>query len=312
MSLPQHAPFQVAHVRALDSHRTDLDFYLPVHGGVTSIEASTMCGPTCKKKMLRLRDALTLFADKRLLSAYDNELKSAHPVLTSMKVIRHGEPLANIPEGELKVIIDGKTFIKTKDYNTTELIQVDDRVLNLGKEFQIIKAEHNWVTEYNYQDSSEDNRVYVTHMLEGNDQMSIDMPDGGWRNLGDLANLLFSEKELNNGDFAKRWLREYGYLEVQSPFYMGSAVFGGLASAGEIANCEYNGPYLGIKIPDRVRGISGVLIYADSDGAANTAKVDIKTQLAVSARAVIYDMEQAGLDEKLLAPLRALVDYVEK
>ena len=323
MGLPQHAAFKVAHI--WKSNRPDFATYTPFYdmGGLNSIEASQIYGPTCDKKMLRFRDALVLYADKRLYSTYKKELDSARPVLTSMKVIFHEQPLADIPEGELKEIIDGKTFFKVKDgqFPTyTELIQVEDRIINLNKERQLIKAEQNWKTVTDYRKfNAKYNHTYITYMLEGNDQTSIDMlSNGDLKNFGEIVNLLFSEKELGDGNLVKRWLREYGYLKMEFPYRDSSIIkkygpYGGLALVGEFfKHYCIEGPG-NAEVPDRLAGISGLLVHANSgEETAGAPKIDEKIQIVADTRAVIYEMEQAGLDEKLLAPLRALVDWAEK
>lgn len=268
--------------------------------------------------MLRFRDALILYADKRLYSAFKEKLDTARPVLTSMKVICHEKPLADIPEGELKVIIDGKTFFKVKDGIYSELIQVDDRILNLNKEGQLIKAEQNWKTEFDRSRYDCDNRPYITYMLDGNDQTSIDMPpNGSLKNFGEIANLLFNEKELNDGNLVQRWIREYGYLKMEFPYCDSSryVIDGGLASVGEFfKHYCIEGPG-NADVPDRLADVwgRGVLIYAEPDGVkADASKIDAKIQIVANAGAAIYEMKQKGADEKLLAPLHALVDWAEK
>ena len=135
-SLPQHAQFKV--VKKYDT------------GGIISPEASVRYGPTTKNPMLIFRDNCVLFADDRLYNKYSDRIESARPVNTRMKEITLKMPLADIPEGELKVITDGKTFIKVQDEGITELIQVKNELLtpeNLSKPSQIIKAENGWKTD---------------------------------------------------------------------------------------------------------------------------------------------------------------------
>lgn len=234
-NLPQHAAFKVA--KKYDDN-----------GGVTSPKASVDYGTN----MLRFRDASILLIDDRLYNAYRKELEPARPVHTSMKAIALRTPLGDV------LTKDGKqTYVQIKEGGLTELIQVDDRILtpeNLRKSSQLIKAELNWQTAGKGDE-------YVTRMLEGNDQISIAIPNSGWNNFKDIQNLLFNETELREGNLVKAFMKEYGNLQTYL-YYQDKNVAGGLVSAGYV--------YYYRRCADVPQGLSvrpGVLIYADAKGA---------------------------------------------
>jgi hypothetical protein len=194
-----------------------------------------------------------------------------------MKEITLKMPLADIPEGELKVITDGKTFIKVQDEGITELIQVKNELLtpeNLSKPSQIIKAENGWKT-----DRIKKDKEYISYMLEGNDQVSIALLKAGWNNLSDILSFLFSEKELREGKVVQAFMKEYRNLQIFIA-YQDKLVAGGLVSAGDGVRF-YGG---GADVPLGLGGRPGVLIYRAAEGAkldlkeiASAAQVDYNT-----------------------------------
>jgi len=247
-SLPQHAAFKVA--KQFDNN-----------GGITSPEASVWYGPTTRKPMLRFRDAIILLADERLYNAYKGKVEPARPVHTAMKAIALQVPLGDV------LTKDGKqTYVEIEGRGITEVIQVDNRLLtrdNLNKTQQLIKAESNWQT-------SGKGGVFVTRMLEGNDQMSTHLPKTGWNNLDGLLYFLFSEEELRDGKLAEGFMKEYGKLQTYIA-YQDEKVAGGLVSAGGDGG-RFGG------VVRRVAGVPhwldlrpGVFIYRAAEGGA---KVD--------------------------------------
>ncbi len=270
-NLPQHAAFRVAKKFNNNS-------------GIISPEASARYGPTTGKPMLRFRDAIILFADERLYNAHQNRVEPARPVSTAMKAIALNMPLADIPEGELKVIIDGKTFIKSHDEGITELIQVDDRFLtskNLAIPSQLIKAEQGWKTDRIVRD-----KEYISYMLEGNDQVSIALPKAGWNNLSGLLNFLFSEKELREGKVAENFIKEYGNLQTYIA-YRNKKVAAGLVSTGLD---YYFGDHLRrcALVPRRLSYHPGVLIYSAAEGTkVGATKTNVKQAAKTEATQTI-------------------------
>lgn len=252
MGLPQHAKFKVE--RTFDNSN-----------GMTSPEASVAYGT----RMLRFRDASILLIDDRLYSAYKKELEPARPVHTSMKTI-----VLNVPLGDV-LVKDGKeSYVPVKEGGLTELIQVDDRLLtieNKSKSKQIIKAESNWKT------TGKDD-VYVTRMLEGNDQVSTGVPNGGCNKLSDIVNLLFNEKELKEGNSVKEFLKEYGGLKTYL-FFQEKEIAGGLASAGDDYYFLFGG-FLNRRVagvPRRLSYRPGVVIYTAAEGGAKVGAARIES-----------------------------------
>jgi hypothetical protein len=213
--------------------------------------------------MLRFRDAIILFADKRLYNAYKDKVESARPVHTAMKAINLQMPLGDV------LTKDGKqTYVQIKEGGITELIQVDDRLLtldNLNKTQQLIKAESNWQT-------SGKNNEFVTRMLEGNDQMSMNAPDSGWNKLSNNPGFLFNEKELRDGNLVQAFLKEYGNLETYITYQV-NKVAGGLVSAGVVYGLYFNFRWSAY-VPRWLSFRPGVFVYSAAEG----AKVDAATQ----------------------------------
>ncbi len=178
--------------------------------------------------MLRLRDAVILFADNRLYDAYKEKLGRGSPVHTSMKIIFLKEQLHDVLNSSLRETIDGKTFIRVQNREIREYIQIDDELLtpeNKSKKSQLIVAEEKWVTS----------NGYVTKMLKGNKQRSIPIPQDGEVYCSDILNLLLNQKEILHPAFVNKFVQEYGNLKVKLYFQDEESVAGGLVSAGGIS-----------------------------------------------------------------------------
>ncbi|MCX6770110.1 MAG: hypothetical protein NT051_05555 [Candidatus Micrarchaeota archaeon] len=214
--------------------------------------------------MLRFRDTIILFADERLYEAYKDKVELARPVNTAMKAIALEVPLGDV------LAKDGKqTYVPIKEGGITELIQVDDRLLthdNLNKNRQLIKAESNWQT-------SGKGSEFVTRMLEGNDQMSMNAPKNGWNNLSRIPDFLFSEKELREGNRVQEFLKEYGSVSICLAYPDNEGVAGGLVSAGDaiLGNVVLGGRW-GAVVPDKLSFHPWVFIYSAAEGAKTGAQ----------------------------------------
>ena len=245
VKLPPHAAFKVE--KNFDNN-----------GGITSPEASMRYGPTTGKPMLRSRDAIILLADKRLYNAYKDKVEPARPVHTAMKAITLQVPLGDV------LVKDGKqTYVRIMERGIIELIQIDDRLLthdNLNKTQQLIKAESNWQT------GGKDSE-FVTRMLEGNDQMSMDAPKSGWNNLSSIAGFLFSEKELREGKLVRGFLKEYGNLKTHLT-YQDNKIAGGLVSAGIGHGLGIDNNCRVVGVPPRLDLRPGVFVYSVAEGRA--------------------------------------------
>ena len=248
--LPQHAGFRVA--RASSTRE-----------GMPSPAISEKYGPS----LLLFRDAITLFAHPRLYEAHKDRLDNARPAITAMKaIVFNGMPLAELPYGELKVLIDGRTYVKTEEKMVggsiiTELIQVDEKHLapeTAGKPNQVLKAERGIITV------EKPGKVFITYMLEGNDQVSIDAPKAGWNRLDGMLPFLFNEQELADGKSVQKFLNECGNLQV-SISYQDKQVSGGSVSTG-LKTFLGNDYRMHINIPHRIcYGNSGALVYSTAD-----------------------------------------------
>ncbi|MCX6771631.1 MAG: hypothetical protein NTX79_06255 [Candidatus Micrarchaeota archaeon] len=259
-------------------------------GGITSPEASVRYGPTTKQPMLIFRDALILFADKRLFLTYEDKVVQTSPVHTRMKTLISKMPLTDLPEGELKIIKDGKTFFKVQEGGITELIQVDDRLLtkeNTGNASQIIKAEQGWITKRIKKD-----KEYITYLLEGNDQMSIPILSKkfGFTSLNSIPEFMFNEKELREGAVVQDFLKAYGNLVTAVTYNISDAnyiyngffeqkyeIAGGLASISLVFE---HMPFFiagAANIPQTLSYRPGVFVYSAAEG----DKIDVPINMDV-------------------------------
>ena len=241
--VPQHVAFKVA--KKFDDN-----------GGIISPEASVRYGPTTRESMLNFRNSTILLTNEHLYNAYREKLEPAHRVHTAMKAIVFKMPLADIPEGELKAIIDGKTYFITQDEKIKELIQVKNELLtpeNLTKPSQLIKMEDGWETERKIMNGE---HITITHVREENDQMSIALPKVGLNYLKDIPDFLFSEKELREGKLVQEFMKEHGDLEIYIA-YQFQKVAGGLVTAG---NADVYYRWLA-HVPQRLNDRPGVLVH---------------------------------------------------
>ena len=81
---------------------------------------------------LRFHSNVILSTKARAGGIYKNENMLKRPINTATKAVIVRTPLIDLPEGPLKVIIDGKTYLPVTNGKITELMQVSDSLLTSG------------------------------------------------------------------------------------------------------------------------------------------------------------------------------------